>query len=200
MSTRLRSKVQSAVTKVCKTCRRPGESDHDQQISRARLLNIIRYLSSKTGMDPFLRNSLEIDAPELLAEHNELTRSGNIGGDPNDVIQTMGPTEALVVPGPSGVVHGAQGVTALCEASEETANEKNIATQVPGHTTSTLPTSELLPFSPSAPEEVWNEQFDALVRDMKADDIYPMSPPDMFPDASKDSWRSSSEALHQIGM
>jgi hypothetical protein len=71
LSKKVRNRVDSTATKVCKTCRRPEVATKDQEAKEARLLNIIRYCTSKTGMDPFIRSSLNLDAPELLAEHNE---------------------------------------------------------------------------------------------------------------------------------
>jgi hypothetical protein len=53
-------------------------------------LNIIRYLTSKTGIDPFLRSSLELDAPELLAEHNESMRAANGHIGPGRILQITG--------------------------------------------------------------------------------------------------------------
>jgi hypothetical protein len=77
----VRNRVKYAVTKVCEACRKPEATINGQKAKEARLLNIIRYCTSKTGIDPFIRSSLELDAPELLAEHNESMRSiSTIGG------------------------------------------------------------------------------------------------------------------------
>jgi hypothetical protein len=90
------NRVKSAVAKVCKACRRPGATSNDQKAKEARLLNIIRYCTSKTGIDPFIRSSLELDAPELLAEHNESMRSiSTIGGSHRTL------PEVPVIPAPS---------------------------------------------------------------------------------------------------
>jgi hypothetical protein len=98
LSKNLQNKMKFAVTKVCKACRRSETTAQAQQAKEVRLLNIIRYCTSKTGIDPFIRSSLELDAPELLAEHNKSMHSINENGGSNRIMLDVNP-----IPAPPGV-------------------------------------------------------------------------------------------------
>ena len=160
--------------KVCKSCRKPEAPVGHQKDREARLLNIIRHQISKNGLDPFLENSLLLDAPELLREINESTgkTEGFRKSDTN--VPVTSTTDQAPECENSCIVNGVQ------DAASDAA-AKEVAPR-----TDTGPASSPSEWAPLM-EEFPHEQFEEMIRFMKADGTYPLSPVDAFPGASLDS-------------
>jgi hypothetical protein len=161
-------------SKVCKSCRKPELSHGEQKDREARLLNIIRHQIGRSGLDPFLESCLLLDAPELLQEINESTGKVHVMSHRSDVcVPATSTAQAVPDSESSSITHGAQDL-----AFDATAKE------VAHHAGTDLspPPFEQVPFTGGFSDE----QFEEMVRSMKADGIYPPSPPHPLQDASLD--------------
>jgi len=169
----------TADAKVCKSCRKPESSTGEQKDREARLLNIIRHQISKNGLDPFLESSLLLDAPELLREIDGSTGNTEESPQPDSDARILNDGQQLLDDGNSRIANGVQDAASNTTAKEVTPR---------ADTGTALSPSEWAPFMEEPfTEEFSNEQFDEMVCSMKADGIYPLSPPDAFLGASLDS-------------
>ena len=160
--------------KVCKSCRKPEAPVGHQKDREARLLNIIRHQISKNGLDPFLENSLLLDAPELLREINESTGKAGGSRNPGSNVNLTNTTDQTPECENSRIANGGQDAASDAAAKEVTSR------------TAACPGLSPFEWAPIM-EEFPHEQFEEMVFSMKADGTYLLSPADAFPGASLDS-------------
>lgn len=138
-------------------------------------MNIIRHLISKNGLDPFLESSLLLDAPELLQETKDVPRKANVSHKPTGYMSNVSVEQSVPGNADPCAIDGVRDV-----AGEATATENSFQVD---------PSLAPLPFEQIPFADGWSdEQFDEMVRSMKADGTYPLSVADPSPDVSLDGW------------
>lgn len=160
----------ATVERPCENCRKKDEAGCIQHAREARLINIIRHLVRKTGIDPLLRRSLEQDAPQLLAEYNQLIVDARKSNEVDNMMSMRHCNQLLQDNGMSTVREH------VGNAHREMVVETRASSvQVTGSFKQTEKLLKQLPFYP------WNmvavstsssEHFDALVREMQGIGIY----------------------------